>query len=105
MKGDNTTFMCFIYDVLSYSPLVNMFFAKICFGTHTFCVFGQYVFDGPRIESIILLFGHAKTFFGRDTNYVFWDQACWSKHSICFLGFTHFVTKKHFLNYDTNVFV
>ena len=60
-----------VYDVLSFSPLVNMFFAKICFGTHTFCVFGQYVFDGPRIESIILLFGQAKTFFGRDTLYVF----------------------------------
>ena len=71
MKCGNTTFMCFIYDVLSYSPLVNMFFAKICFGTHTFCFFGQYVFDDPRIDSIILLFGQAKTFFGRDTLCVF----------------------------------
>ena len=65
--GDNTTFLSFISDVLSYSPLVNMFFAKICFGTHTFRVFGDNVFDGPRIDSIILLSGHAKTFFGRDT--------------------------------------
>ena len=105
MKCDNTTFMCFIYDVLSYSPLVNMFFAKICFGTHTFCVFGQYVFDGPRIDSIILLFGQAKTFFGRNTNYVFWEHAEWSKHSICFLGFTRFVTKIDFLYFDTNVLV
>ena len=94
--------MFFFYDVLSFKPLVNMFFAKICFATHTFWGFGQFVFWRQRLESSRLLFGHGQNVFWavtRFTLYVF------LVHALRVLGLTRFCIHIYFLFFVTNVLV